>query len=34
MNYQKEYEAWLSDERLSEEERAELAAIATDEKEK
>ncbi len=34
MNYQKEYEAWLNDERLSEEERAELAAIATDEKEK
>ena len=34
MNYQSVYESWLHDARLSEEERAELVAIASDEKEK
>jgi phosphoglucomutase len=34
MNYQSNYEAWLRDERLLPEERAELQAIASDEKEK
>ncbi len=34
MNYQSNYEAWLRDERLLPEERAELQVIASDEKEK
>ena len=34
MDYQKEYESWLTDERLCAEGRAELLAIAEDEKEK
>ncbi len=34
MNYRELYEKWLGDPRLAEEDRAELAAIASDEKEK
>ena len=34
MNYQKEYESWLNDERLCEEGKADLLSIANDEKEK
>ncbi len=34
MNYRNIYESWLNDERLSEEERAELLSVASDEKEK
>ncbi len=34
MSYQRMYEAWLNDPRLAEEDRAELRAIASDEKEK
>ena len=33
MNYRQEYEKWLASPALSEEERAELKAIANDEKE-